>query len=652
MNDAELLTCIRSLAGNYRWAWHAPTRHLFHKADPAGLAAAEGNPWAWVRRVGEAGACDAFRRAQLESELVTEALALRHELEQPTRDGAKIAYFCFEYGIHESLPIYAGGLGVLASDHLKACSDARIDCIGVGFLYSEGYLSQGVDAHGRQTSDSSQLDKADHPMRRLPETVTVGMPGGAVHADVYELRVGRSRLLLLDTDVDRNTDPALRMLCRRLYGGDSTTRMRQEILLGIGGMRLLYRLGYADRVLHLNEGHCAFALTEAVRIESLRLKSLDAAEAVVRARSVFTTHTPVPAGHDRFDTVLAGEHLTAAFGDDSAVVEWVQRRGYEEGTSSGSICMTMLGLNLAGRSNGVSAIHGRVSREMWKRDIGHVTNGVHIASWVSAAITERPEGTDLGQARLHLRRRLIQNVRERLLAMPVRGRTGSPDNLDDQALTIGFARRFAPYKRSTLLLGATEALTRILSDVDRPVQLLFAGKAHPADRGGQELIRQVIEGVRDPRFNGRIHFIPDYDMALGRMFVQGCDLWMNTPRRPMEASGTSGQKAAMNGCLNLSVPDGWWPEGYDGTNGWMIGPDVGEVDPVTQDTEDLSSVVEMLENEIIPMFYEGPLPGRGPRWVAMMNRSIQTITAGFSAVRMVEDYMEQYYQPAWQSVAP
>ncbi|MBT9556890.1 MAG: alpha-glucan family phosphorylase [Myxococcales bacterium] len=655
VTDAELLTCIRSLAGNYRWSWHTPTRQLFVKADPAGMHAARNSPWAWLRRVGEGGAVDAFRKAELESAVVVESLALRTELDRPFAETApKVAYFCFEFGIHETLPIYAGGLGILAGDHLKACSDAGVDCVAFGLFYPEGYLAQGLDAQGRQVADIAAIDRADQPMRKLPEGVVVGMPGGAVHADVYELRVGRTRLYLLDTDNERNTDPALRALCRRLYGGDPTVRIRQEILLGIGGIRLLQRLGLGDRVLHLNEGHCAFALAEAVRLEEVRSKDRAAAVASVRARSVFTTHTPVPAGHDRFDAVLASEHLTAAFGGESEFVDFVQRHGFESGTSPGSVCMTVLALELTGRCNGVSAIHGRVSREMWHRPIGHVTNGVHVPTWVApqvVALTSNSSLAEVGAVRLQLRRRLVRHVRERLLAMPAQNRTGNPDLLGDECLTIGFARRFAPYKRATLLLGAVERLAKLLTDSARPMQILYAGKAHPADKNGQELIRLVIEAVRDPRFGGRVHFVPDYDMEMGRLLVQGCDIWLNTPRRPLEASGTSGQKAGMNGCLNVSVPDGWWPESYDGHNGWVIGADVGEVDAATQDAKDLHSMLDVLEKEVIPTFYGGEQPGRGDGWLSRVRRSMETVTLAFSAERMIGDYTRDYYLPAYKTIA-
>ena len=650
MTDAELLTCIRTLASNTRWTWHTPTRELFERADPAGLHTSRGNPWAWLRRVGDAGAAEAFRKHELEGALVVESLGLRAELERTT-NGPHVAYFCMEYGIHESLPIYAGGLGILAGDHLKACSDSQIDLVAFGFLYAEGYLSQAVDAHGRQVADAAPLDRADHPLRKLPDSLTVGMPGGVVHADVYELRVGRSRLFLLDTDVDRNSDPALRALCRRLYGGDHMTRIRQELLLGIGGMRLIQRLGLGQRLLHLNEGHCAFALAEAVRVEALRTKNRDQAVANVRARSLFTTHTPVPAGHDRFDPVLAAEHLSAAFGDDSSFVDFVQHQSFESGTSPGSVCMTVLALNLAGRCNGVSAIHGRVSREMWHRPIGHITNGVHVPTWVAPELQARPLPEDLGATRLRLRRRLVTFVRQRLLRMPAQARTGHPDKLRDDVLTIGFARRFAPYKRATLLLEAKTALERIAQNTTQPVQFLYAGKAHPADKAGQELIRQVIDSVKDPRFNGALHFIPDYDMEVGRLLVQGCDVWLNNPRRPLEASGTSGQKAGMNGCLNVSVPDGWWPESYDGENGWVIGPDVGEVDAASQDEGDLESLLELLESEVIPMFYEGEEPGRSDRWLHRVRRSIETVTRDFSAERMVEDYRREHYAPSWTAIS-
>lgn len=644
MERQRLIDDIRTLAANYRWSWHPPTQELFATAGGEDFEAKQRNPWSWLVTVGDAAAVAAVESAGLAKRCGELVADLDAYMSAPSSSEPAVAYFCMEFGMHESFPIYSGGLGILAGDHVKTASDLRLDFVALGMLYPDGYLAQGVDAEGRQVSASAGLVRSDHALTKLSYTVTVGTPEGPLHADVWELQVGRTRLFLLDPDVERNEVPALRNLCRRLYGGDRTTRIRQELLLGIGGMRLLIDLELSNRVLHLNEGHCAFALAEAVRSLAVDGELNDAAETVT-ARTVFTTHTPVPAGHDRFSPTLARQHLMAAFEDDEALVAWIQRKSAEAGATAGSVCMTVLALNLSARCNGVSAIHGRVSGDMWDGyPIGHVTNGVHLGTWVSPLILERRPG-ELGAVRRRLRSRLVTFVRRRLEAMPKASRTGTPDALRDDILTIGFARRFAPYKRATLLLADTEQLASLLLDPERPVQILYAGKAHPADRSGQELMRLIIEAARNPVFGGRIHFVPNYDIHVGRLMVQGCDVWLNTPRRPLEASGTSGQKAAMNGCLNLSVGDGWWPEGYDGHNGWIVGPDTGSVAPAYQDAEDVTSVFELLSDQVIPLFYDREGPD-SPGWLAAVDRSIETITPKFSSARMLSDYIEGYYRPA------
>ena len=641
MSQSSIIRDLRELACNVRWSWHTPTQRVFERADRAGFEAAHRNPFAWLRRTGIDRAAEQFARdPALREELRAVVVDLRADLAAPASTEPRVAYFCFEYGLHESLAIYAGGLGILAGDHVKEASDQRLDLVAVGLYYPDGYLSQDVDPHGWQVAHPAHNDRCDHPLFRRPETVTVHLPGGELHADVWELRVGRTRLFLLDPDVERNTDPALRHLCRRLYQADSTTRLRQELLLGVGGLRLLRMLGEDHRVLHLNEGHCAFALAEAVREEAGASGDWDLAAEAVRRRSVFTTHTPVAAGHDRFDAWQCQPHLEAAFGDERFAA-WVQAQGVEPGRDTGALCMTVLALNLAARRNAVSEIHGHVSRAMWHGwEIGHVTNGVHASTWVADEIRARP--ADLGPVRRILRGRLVDLCKARFEAMPAERRTGTPECLRDDILTIGFARRFAPYKRATLLFSAIDRLARILTHPDRPVQILYAGKAHPADRAGQELMRTVIAAARDPRLRGHVHFIPDYDIAVGRALVQGCDVWLNTPRRPLEASGTSGQKAGMNGCLNASVGDGWWPEGYDGFNGWVVGEGVDPHAPdAVQDAADVASVFDLIEHTIAPLFYA---PGDG--WLAASRRSIETLTGKFSATRMLHDYIAEYYRPA------
>jgi glucan phosphorylase len=633
MKSDPLLNPIKALASNYRWAWTNSTQRLFQAVDAKGLARANGNPWTWLVRLGEERAEQAF--AEHQEALANEYAELSAYLDAPSAEEPPVAYFSMEYGIHESLPIYSGGLGILAGDHLKEASDLGLDMVALGFLYSEGYLSQSVDSQGRQLSKASHWKRDEHPLCPLAEPICIHLPEGPLYASVYELAVGRTRLYLLDPDTSLNTNSDYRGLCARLYGGDHLTRLRQELLLGVGGMRLLRRLGYEQRVLHLNEGHCAFALVEAVR----QLGSVEA----VKSRSVFTTHTPVPAGHDRFGAREVSEHLGAVWEGSPQSTELAQSLGRESGAESGSICMTVLALNLSARCNGVSAIHGRVSRKMWPEwDIGHVTNGVHAPTWVAPEIQELKTPADLSGARQQCRTRLINFLKAYFEALDF----GDPGALDPNALTLGFARRFAPYKRAALLLENKERLAALLTHPERPVQILYAGKAHPADAEGQALLTRIWEASKDPVFGGRIHFIPNYDMQLGRLLVQGCDVWLNTPRRPLEASGTSGQKAAMNGCLNLSVPDGWWPEGYNGQNGWVIGNDVGECADSEQDSADVESLFQLLEKQVVPLFYENGSRGNGPAWMARMQQSITTLSPRFSATRMLHDYITHYYRPA------
>ena len=643
---------LLALAGNLRWAWHRPTLAFFEALDPEGFAAVRRNPWAWLRRVGLASAAAAVHAQRQDDALQSLHRDLQSYLAGAgSADAPAVAYFCMEYGLTDALPIYSGGLGILAGDHVKEASDLGLDFVAVGLWYSHGYFAQGVDADGRQLSLPHQNVLADYPFETAPWQLTVGTPAGLLVAAVRMLRVGRVLLVLLDPDVPDNGESALRSLASHLYGGDWLTRLRQEILLGIGGLRALDRLGLSqDRVLHLNEGHCAFALAERLHQEQLAGRTPEAALATVRARSVFTTHTPVPAGHDRFGLHPTWEHRYAAFDGHRDCASAVLELGKELGREGTPFCMTVLALSLTAHRNGVSAIHGRITRGMWQDEsIGHVTNGVHVPTWVApeiVALGTHPTEAAVTAARNVLRARLVTRIHERQPELPP---------LRTDVLTIGFARRFAPYKRATLLLAESDRLARLVTHPTRPVQIIYAGKAHPADRLGQELMRLVVTASRDPRTEGRIRFVPDYDMALGAALVQGCDVWLNTPRRPLEASGTSGQKAGMNGCLNVSVPDGWWPEGaivaseasdHIG-NGWVIGQDVAE-DAVDseQDAADVASLFQLLEDEIVPLFYAQDAGGVSLGWARMARRSIETLTPKFSATRMLGDYISDLYRPA------
>lgn len=583
-----------------------------------------------------------------------------------------VAYFSMEFGLHESLRTYSGGLGVLAGDHVRSASDLGLAFVGVGLLYRQGYFRQIID-DGQQVAAYPNLDFERLPLSLLlredGQPLTVEVPHGhhSYTARVWELLVGRVRLILLDADHDGNSWDH-RYFTHQLYGGDSRTRAAQEVLLGVGGVRALRALGLNPAVYHLNEGHCAFAPLELLREEVERGASLAGAAGAVRERVVFTTHTPVPAGHDRFSYYTVNEALGG----------YRERMGWPEGTimdmgraRPGDIheplCMTILAIKLSRAVNGVSALHGRVSRAMWKDlyplvldpeqvPIGHITNGVHprfwlapelatlfdqrLPGWVDAlsdpawwkdAVTRLPDA-ELWAAHAAARQRLADLISWR----------GREARLDPWALTLGFARRFAPYKRANLLFTDPERLEALLTG-PHPLQLVISGKAHPQDLHGQALLAEVLRWGRDPRFRSRVIFLQDYDMVLGRALTQGTDVWVNTPRRPREASGTSGQKAAMNGVLNASVLDGWWPEAWDGQNGWAIGQERDYQDHTeAQDADDATSLYEVLETQILPMYYERDAHGLPTRWLGAMRRSIATCLPVFNTHRMVQDYAAVY----------
>jgi starch phosphorylase len=515
----------------------------------------------------------------------------------PDEDGFLAAYFCLEFGLDESLPIYSGGLGVLAGDHLKAASDLGIPLVGVGLLYRDGYFRQRLDGSGRQVEDAQPFDPEAAGLVREAVTVEVELDGETIEAAVWRAEVGRVPLYLLDAEGITDS----------LYGGDREHRIRQELLVGVGGVRALAALGLEPTVFHMNEGHSAFLALE--RIRALVADGVPRDEAVERVRSstVFTTHTPVPAGNEVFETGLVRRYLgrlagECGFAEDELLA--LGRVGDEE-----EFGLTPLALRLSAHANAVSELHGEVAREMWGplgAHIGHVTNGVHPGTWVAPELADRAGDTD------HLWRVHIQ-CKSRLAE-----RTG----LDPDTLTIGFARRFATYKRAGLVFSDVERLLAL------PVQVIVAGKAHPADEAGKDLMQSVTSLGRD-----RVVFLEDYDMGVARLLVQGCDVWLNTPRRPLEASGTSGMKAAMNGVLNLSVLDGWWAEGYEPDVGWAI---AGE-----DDEADAEELYRLLESEVVPTFYENR-----ERWIEMMKASIDRLSPRFSMHRVLVDYAERYYLPA------
>lgn len=555
-------------------------------------------------------------------------------------DDLLVAYFSLEFGVDERLPVYAGGLGVLAGDHLKAASDLEVPLVGVGLFYREGYFRQEVGADGRQAERYDERDPAGLGLEDTGVTVTVEVPAGPVDARAWRTNVGRVPLVLLDADG----------LSGALYGGDREHRLGQELLLGLGGVRALRELGLAPTVFHLNEGHAAFTALERLRalVEDDGLPVEDALEAVRRA-TVFTTHTPVPAGNERFDVTLVRRHLEPLA--ERIGLGWDALVALGRADGDEAFGLTPFALRTAARRNGVSRLHGKVARGMWAGlwparaaedvPIGHVTNGVHPRTWLSEELAgllaaqgveldrgegwERVEGLELQEL---ARARRIR--KEALLA-------GLGDALDPDALTLGFARRFATYKRANLLLSDPERFAALLADADRPVQLLVAGKAHPADGGGKGIIEQVVAFARGELAGGRVAFLEDYDMALARALVRGVDVWVNVPRRLEEASGTSGMKAGLNGALNLSVADGWWDEGQDPETGWTI-PGDGAAD---QDAADAAELYRLLEEEVVPAYYAD-----GEAWLGRARTAIARTGARFSSHRMVSEYLTGYYEPA------
>jgi glycogen phosphorylase len=668
---------LQNLAYNLRWDWHPGTRTLFRDLDPHLWEEHEQNPVALLRRLDPArleGVPGLGERVDtlwqdLQSYLAAEEswYGANHE-ERPL-----VAYFCAEYGLTESLKIYSGGLGVLAGDHLKSASDLGVPLVAVGLLYREGYFNQAVDPAGRQREAYPRTTFEDLPVRGAedgagrPVRVAVAFPGRAVHLRVWRVDVGRVPLFLLDADLPENGEED-RHLTARLYGGDQETRISQELLLGIGGYRALQALGVAPRSFHMNEGHSAFLGLELVR-EVMAAEGVDLDDAVqrVRPRIVFTTHTPVPAGHDRFPPALVRTYLgdTAhAMGvhmDDLLDLGRVHPNRPDE-----LFTMTVLALRLAEQVNGVSRLHGQVTREMWHElwpdreiedvPIAHITNGVHLATWVHPDVAATfgteldrlgvtgdapaPDSRRLWQVRNHLRHRLIDFVRHRVGA-----------RLDPDALTIAFARRFATYKRATLLLADLDRLERLLGREDRPVQVLFSGKAHPQDEGGKALIRRIVEVSHLEPFHDRIVFLPGYGLGLAHRLVQGADVWLNNPRRPMEASGTSGMKAAANGVLNVSILDGWWEEAWQATEapvGWAVTPVDREAMayPEERDAADQEALFRVLEEEVVPAFFDRDAGGVPVGWTERMAASIRELAPTFSTHRMVRDYTKRYRRAA------
>jgi starch phosphorylase len=690
---------LHELAYNLWWAWTPAAQALF----------AEVSAEMWERAEHNAVATLANARAErLEGLAVDPGFLARYDSVMATFDAYMnpettwfsahhaaerdrvIAYFSAEFGLHESLPIYSGGLGVLSGDHCKEASDLDLPFIGVGFLYPQGYFRQRVTREGQQEALYEKLDFSQSPAlpARGPDGrevfISVELPGRAVYARIWKVQVGRVPLYLLDTDVPRN-DPADRVLSARLYGGDHEMRIAQEIMLGIGGVRALRALGIDPHVWHMNEGHAAFLGLERCRelVNGLDV-DFEVARQIAAANSVFTTHTPVAAGNDVFSFELVERYFKDFWPQLRLDRESFMNLAREDASWGSGYSMTVLAIRLAARRNGVSRLHGHVSREMWsflwpdieasEAPIGHVTNGVHTASWLHPAmgalydrylapgwrddvdntarwerVTEIPDG-ELWVAHQEAKEQLVAYARQRLARQRARHGEGpvaaGAAALDPKALTLGFARRFATYKRATLLFRDPNRLARLLNDPERPVQIIFAGKAHPADTPGQDLIRQVYAYAQTPEFAGKIIFLEDYDIDMARRLVSGCDVWLNTPIRPHEASGTSGQKAGLNGLPNLSVLDGWWEEGYNGANGWAAGERREYLDAETRDVADAMALYDLLERDIVPLYYQRDAEGLPSAWLAVMKEAIRTVAPRFSMSRMVKQYYGDYYLPA------
>jgi starch phosphorylase len=690
------------LARNLWWSWHAEVINLFRDLDPIRWRQLDHNPIALLSE---------FTPERLE--MRASELVLYSRINQAYRRlkeyvsevppwgrthagvlGSKpVAYFSLEFGVHESVPIYSGGLGVLSGDHVKSASGLGVPLVAAGLFYDQGYFKQHLDTNGWQREEYLDTKVENLPMEPAlgpdgkPITVRIDTRTGKLLAKVWLMRVGRVNLYLLDCDVPSNS-PEDRELTARLYGGDNRTRVRQELVAGVGGVRALRAVGLTPGVFHLNEGHSAFATLEAIRT---RMKddgmSFDSALREVAQHTVFTTHTPVPAGHDRFDRNLIEEHLGPLRDELGISTEQLMGLGrVEPQNEHETFCMTVLGLKLSRRANAVSNLHGHITRRMWAHlwpwrveeeiPIGHITNGVHIQSWLAWQMQQLydryfPAGWmrrmgepdvwrtmhdidpgELWETHYALKNLLLAFVRRRI-SRQCRRRGESDDAveaarniLDPNILTLGFARRFATYKRAAMILGDFDRLAAMVNDPQRPIQIIFAGKAHPADEPGKQLIQRIANLRHDPRLAGRIAFVEDYDINVCRHLIQGVDVWLNNPRRPLEASGTSGQKAVLNGALNLSILDGWWAEAYDGSNGFAIGKGTSHVDDRVTDARDSADLYRVLSEEVIPLYYDRDIDNLPRHWIKRMMNSISSLAWRFSADRMVADYVRHAYLPA------
>jgi glycogen phosphorylase len=665
----NLRAALQEIAGNFSFSWTPGARQLFAELDRKRFSQLLHNPTAMLSELTD----DDLQRAmtteyamklgRVQERLAAEANQVTWWQQQEHPEGFLVAYFSAEFGLDESLPVYSGGLGILAGDHLKSASELGVPLVGIGLNYFRGYFRQRLDEGDRQMERYPRNDTARLPLTLTPMAPTVFMADDEgnvfpVRIGVWRAQVGRVSLYLLDTKVEGNPDWA-RDVTNTLYGGDRQNRLRQELVLGIGGVRVLRELGLEPSVFHMNEGHSAFFQLERLR-ELVEEDGLDRDAAIerLRASTVFTTHTPVPAGNEVFDPELVRRNIGPL----------VERCGFtwDEFAALGKVHeedevfgMTPFALRTSNFANGVSKLHAKVSREMWhdlwpdrpvdEVPITSITNGVHVRTWLGGELegmlgTNSPQlervwdisDEELWSAHIGAKARLMEFI----------SRTRGTPELDPEALTIGFARRFATYKRAGLLLSQPDRLAMLLGDPHRPLQILMAGKAHPADEGGKDVIRQVVDFARGAGAHAHVVFLPDYEMTLARRLVQGVDIWLNTPRRPMEASGTSGMKAALNGVLNCSILDGWWAEGYNADRGWAIGDEEELPSEEEQDVADAEALFTVLEQHVLPTYFERDDAGLPTRWLEMMRHSVAELGIEYSTNRMVREYAERLYLPA------
>ncbi|MEX1275440.1 MAG: alpha-glucan family phosphorylase [Bacteroidota bacterium] len=698
-NDLDLISSrLRTLANNLWWTWNPQAQELFRELSPLAWERSNHNA---VEILKELSAQELVARLH-DPDFLRKVADILEEFESYMHDthtwvsehapGLKnpVAYFSAEFGLHESLPIYSGGLGVLSGDHTKSASDLGIPFIGIGLFYRHGYFQQRIDPSGWQ----QELYPMNHPEQLPLELVTLEEGGrllnsveighSTVYIQAWRVRIGRAMLYLLDTNLPEN-DQHFQGLTGHVYGGDIDTRIGQEIVLGIGGVRLLASMGIEPGVYHMNEGHSAFLTLELLRRSLKEGRTQEEARRSVSSRCIFTTHTPVPAGHDRFSSELMIHSLGRFWGETGLSHDNLMAYGRVNPEDQGEwFTMTVLALNMSRAANGVSELHGQVSRDMWKDlypsvevgdvPIGHVTNGIHTPSWATwrahefwnkrlsvdwtaklmdvrywNKIEHNGLATDeeLWALRYTLRRELVEFVRTRMreqyLRSGVDGMTSADHLLSPDALTICFARRFATYKRAPLLFRNMERIIPVLANPDRPVQIVFAGKAHPRDNEGKKFIQKIIETSRHPQLAGRVVFVENYDMNVARHLISGADIWLNNPRRPLEASGTSGEKVIIHGGLNLSIMDGWWREAFNGTNGWAIGEDHSEPDIEAQDEKDFENLFRTLAEEVVPEFYTRNGGGIPTRWIQRIRESMRTLVPVYNTDRMVGEYVRKYY---------